>query len=284
MGDALLGDTPSTNSNPGVGAGTDWRNTSSGVSNIETSGGAKWAINFPTDIVGRAGIAQYTKISTYQTFQRYSTENGGSIENKNFLGAMMLPLPRELNSSYRSDWQTLDLGFVGATRTGSFQSITAGEAIKAIASDSDFAGLLAAKNVLSMKNPYRVLEWRGPQQRTFSFTWDLNPNSHDEAKKMQEVVKTFKVNMHTRTAAYGENDSIMLQQPPLWTLEFMRKTDNKENDFLFKVGHSALTSLDIEYTPHGHAFHFDGAPLGIKIHAQFTETLILTQQDFNQNY
>lgn len=250
--------------------------------------GPNVSVTFPELVNNVSWIPQYTYITAFDTFQRYRSKADTTSDEKKSdpFVVLSLPLPRELNVAYRSDWQTLDLGNVEGFRSGSV-SIDDWKTLAAEGGTTTVSNFLKGAGLMSMANPYRVLDWRGPQQRVFAFSWDLNPTSASESEDLNKVIWAFKKYMHTASAAYPtDGGSASLRQPPLWNLTFVDRGDNNHsgNKFLFKVADAALTNLEVEYTPRGHAWHNNNAPLGVRIHTTWTETTILTQNDFGKNY
>ena len=244
-------------------------------------------LSFPTNVEGLNNIPQYTYITARRVKQRYTSSNSSSIpsEQQEPLATLLIPLPRELSSSYRSDWQTLDLGLVEAVRTGTATNDVLNTVLKLAEQQgtSPAEKYIQATN-LNMLNPYRVLEWRGPQQRTFHFTWELIPKSKNDSFTIMSICDVFKTLMHTPTVAYGASTQPTLKQPPIWNMKFCVSNSTDQNPYLFEVLDSAMTNLQVDYTPYGLAFHEGtNAPVGVRISADFTETIILTQQDFTTN-
>lgn len=259
--------------------------TTENISSIEYLKG-DGNVRFPTNIENNNNIYQFVHITASKYQQRYprNADVVQTNENKETAVTMFLPLPREINNSYRSDWQTLDLGMTEAGRNAIKNGNVTVRDVKAFVnamSEGSMIGNISKAEFLEMVNPYRVMEWRGPQQRTFSFTWDLKPLNNEDSDSIQRILWNFKRCMHTTSPVYSQ---FSLQQPYLWNMKFCIKNENSENPFLFKVRDAALTSLDIENTPHGHAFHYDGSPVGVRIHASFTETLVLSASDFGDTW
>jgi len=105
-------------------------------------------------------------------------------------------------------------------------------------------------------------------------------------------------------------------QPPLWNIKFVDGKDqvatiqntngitdpqipglnvsnvgNVGNKYLFQLKDCAITSFDVDYTSKGSSFHGpdasgngNHAPTNVKLTISFTETAILTQEDFEATY
>lgn len=260
-----------------------------------TSGGGR--VSFPASCATSATpFTQYTLLIPYTVKSKYnsSTEPATSADSEQQspgLYYINIPLPRELQTGYRSEWQTMDLDLIGAAMDSGLGGVIEGIQGGITSSDTMIGKFLWAEGLKTIGNPYRSLEWKGPQQRSFSFTWDLNPTSAEDSDSLNEVIWAFKKYMHTPDAVYGSGK---LYQPPLWKIMFKLKTggttgsdgdENGQNYNLFKLNFCALTSLDVDYTPRGHAFHKGtNAPLSARITAQFTEAIVLGGPDFGNSY
>lgn len=59
---------------------------------------------------------------------------------------------------------------------------------------------------------------------------------------------------------------------------------NKTNKSLIKTKKCVLNSVAIDYTPGGYVTHSDGNPAQVSLQLNFTETSILSRQDYNGSY
>ena len=156
------------------------------------------------------------------------------------------------------------------------------------------------------------MQWKGPDFRTFNFTFDLVSSSAEEAETLNKIIWWFKKYVHTPSKAL---DGVMVQ-PPLWNIKFVDGKDqvatiqntngitdpqipglnvsnvgNVGNKYLFQLKDCAITSFDVDYTSKGSSFHGpdasgngNHAPTNVKLTISFTETAILTQEDFEATY
>jgi len=137
-------------------------------------------------------------------------------------------------------------------------------------------------------NPMKLLNWNAPDFRSFSFSWELVPSSGKEAEELNQIIYWLKRYIHTPSSSTDTT----LDYPPLWDINFMDATTTaQENKFLFKLKECAITNIAVDYTAKGNVFHRTGkdglghhAPNGVKLTVAFTETKILTQNDFGDSY
>ncbi len=251
-------------------------------------------LQFPINLTNRADVTQYTYFAARDKATNYNTID----ETSKFLGQVYLPLPRELIATYKSTWETRDLGLLGAVQSG--WSGAAGNTFKNLARKFTNGAPVLKDLILDkiIPNPYKYVQWKGPEFRTFTFTYDLVATSGLEAEKLNEIIWTFKKYVHTSSSAYEGS----MRQPPLWNILFADKTNESSNaitgatqwpgnKFLFQLKDCAITSFEVDYTTKGNVFHRQGldgqgfhAPNGVKLTFQFTETMVLTQKDYGNTY
>lgn len=274
---------------------------------VKISSGGNEYIQFPSDLLNRKDIGQYTYLSCKDTKFDWQGKS-----KKTVLGAVYLPLPKELNVDYKSNWSSAD-GGAGTLYIDSIKGIS--EAFKtgslnaAINPMSETAGYMGAKKIAEaagavgarealenqlgrVLNPMKLLNWQTPDFRSFSFTWDLVPTAGQEAEDLNQIIYWLKRYIHTPSAP----SEITLQYPPLWDIHFVDSSAGSINDgignkFLFTTKECAITNISVDYTSKGNVFHRTGtdgkghhAPNGIRLSIQFTETSILTQSDFGTAY
>lgn len=253
-------------------------------------------LQFPINLTNRADVTQYTYFAARDKATNYNTID----ETAKFLGQIYLPLPRELIATYKSNWETKDLGIFGAHGDGESFLGQIGNAGKNLGSKIT-NNMPIVKDWMrdqSIPNPYKYVQWKGPEFRTFTFTYDLVATSGLEAEKLNEIIWTFKKYVHTSSSAYDGS----MRQPPLWNILFADKTNESSNaitgattwpgnKFLFQLKDCAITSFEVDYTTKGNVFHRQGldgqgfhAPNGVKLTFQFTETMVLTQKDYGDTY
>jgi hypothetical protein len=259
-------------------------------------------IEFPSSLLSRSDVSQYTY------FKCYAEEQPGWETNKKItnLGSVFLPLPRDLSSSYKSGWSSAE-GGVAATIPDTAENISNAEGIRAkfqagIGGTGEYAGKSMVHGAMGVggpayehftketMNPMNLLNWKAPDFRSFSFNWLLVPNSAEEAETLNEILYWMKRYIHTPSAP----DSATLKYPPLWDIKFVDSTginSKKGNKFLFETKKCAITDITIDYNSIGNAYHRankDGlghhAPNGIKLTVSFTETVIITQNDYKSSY
>lgn len=243
--------------------------------------------HFPENLFGRNDITQFTSFSAYDLGFADPSQNVKGY-NKNIIGSIFLPLPKEMRVSYDSSWSHA-AGGLGEIARGSIkagvdtESILAGsqEAISNVAGyqmskliDLNNIGQMLTKQVV---NPMAVALWQAPEFRKFTFTWDFVPISATDSEKMRKVIFYFKKLVHTPSSS----SSMGLKTPPIWDIKFMDKTKSEGNKHLFQLKDFAITNVSIDYYAKGSIFHRDDhAPNGVTLSLDLMETSVLTQADF----
>lgn len=283
------------------------------VNNLKkiNSGGNEY-IQFPSDLLGRKDISQYT----YLSCKDHKFDWKGTSKKTN-LGAIYLPLPKELNANYKSNWTSADGGALGrsagqsairALKTGNIASDALG--MGAIEQTAEYrvgkklldmgggvadklggeGGRTAMEHALGqVVNPMKLLNWNAPDFRTFSFSWELMPMSGSESDDLNQIIYWLKRYIHTPS----NRQAVTLDYPPLWDIHFVDAYAAKGvgNKYLFTTKECAITDISVDYTAKGKAFHRVGkdgkgfhAPNGVTLSISFSETTILTQEDFGTTY
>lgn len=259
-------------------------------------------IQFPKNLFERNDITQYIYFSAYEV--EFMGDNA-KVYDKTSLGQIYLPLPKSLQVSYKSNWQSANAGGTEAARKAfagegdvNVGDVAIYSALKA--ADEELGGAQAAFSKMAI-NPMKIIQWESPDFRQFSFTWELVPTSGADAEAMNKVLYYFKKLIQSPPPADAYR-AYALRQPPLWNIKIADKLNQQTtnvngqnvwagNRFLFQLKDCAITNVDIDFLDKGAVFHRKGvdglgehAPNGVRLTIGFTETSILTQEDFQDNY
>ena len=257
-------------------------------------------LQFPLDLTTRSDMAQYTYLAAFDKYTDYNVVSDYS----NPLGQIYLPLPKELMSNYQSNWEAEDSGVAGAA--ADMEGSDFMNYLKILAThggDTNVQRFFKRTGVTVdgkhiIPNPFKYVQWKGPELRRFDFTFDCVPHSGAEADVLNEIIWTLKKYVHTpTTTAFGA----ALEQPPIWNIKFADR-DNMEvnsagtkvwpgNKYLFQLKNFAINNVRVDYTKFGNVFHnVDSkgaghhAPNGVEITLSMIETEILIQKDFEDTY
>ena len=126
-------------------------------------------------------------------------------------------------------------------------------------------------------NPHLAVIFDGVNFRTHSFQYKFSPRSSGESNNVREIIKIFKKHMLPSLS----DGNAFFEYPD----EFKIKFNSKNENFLFKIGTSVLTDVQINYNPDGGSyFHQNGAPVSVSMQLSFTELDILTQAKIEEGY
>ena len=213
-------------------------------------------------------------------------------------------MPPEIQTSYTSDWNSQELGSIGAavdagmglTNIDSWDD--AKNALGVVANTLKDSGLrtltssieaitpLAAESTRrlaqsSFANPYMEVLFNGVQNRTFSFTFKMIPRNEQEQRTISNIVNEFK--FHRAPEIKYENQNNTMLFPSQFDIKFINR--GGENDWLFKISTCALTNFTVNYSPEGqYASREDGSPFATEITLEFTELEILTKDRIREGF
>ena len=136
--------------------------------------------------------------------------------------------------------------------------------------------------------PRMELMFEGVGRRNFSYTFMFIPKSVKEARIVEEIIYTFKENMHPE---YSNAETRREMNIPN-TFEISYMYQNKQNDFLNKISTCFLTSMNVQYgadrftayEPSSSRQVSGPPPQKSQITLNFSELEILSKQHIQQGY
>jgi hypothetical protein len=233
--------------------------------------------------------------------QRTSTEAlGPSLNLKNSLYQILLPMPQGISDSNMVDWGDDSLNPLAAGLVGGAQQAIAGDpekgfkditsAIKNVATSGNGQDLVtsyfaakaanslnanvSAEGLLSRSegkvlNPNMELLFKGVTLRSFNFSFNLAPRDETEAGSVKNIIRAFKKSMAARTSS-GAGAGLFIDSPNVFQLEY--KSGNKKHPFLHSFKPCALTNMAVDYTASGaYATYEDATPVHMKLTLSFQE-------------
>ena len=161
-------------------------------------------------------------------------------------------------------------------------------ASKMFASTLDKTGFVSASG--NSPNNYMALVYGGPNEfRQHAFAFKFFPRNPAETTIVQAIIEEFKRGTLPRmsssvTGATGKNLlDPYFKSPRQHTIKFMKggKTGGgNQNTYLFTIGRSVITNMEINYDPQGSVgFHDDGSPVAIDLSLTFKEIAFQISQD-----
>lgn len=216
---------------------------------------------------------------------------------------ILLYLPHNVTEQYQAGWtsgsegifntlsETASDTFAGGFSLEAMQNFTSSVASKVGADSaalmSEGLGKLAAKGfnnpdlerAIMQKHggvavdPQFILLFTGVQARTFSFDFKLSPRNASEAQMISKIIRIFK--QWAAPATAGPKGQRHWDLPGLFHIEYWNSQQTH------KIKPCALTGISVNYTGSGtnHTF-YDGYPIQTDLTLTFTESELLTRQDF----
>lgn len=221
---------------------------------------------------------------------------GGKMarQQKRLSNAIALHIPNNLATRYSANWEAED--------TAAFQmaAVAGTEVVKALAtlgSKSNLTGAVGAiaTNLALSKgpqgaalsaasglaaNPKKENIFKNVDFRTFNFDYSFFPRNPNEAKKVNEIIKMFKLHMHPE---YKDSNGFLFIYPSEFDIFYYN--NGRENLNLHRHTSCVLCDMQVNYTPNSMFNSFDnGMPTQINISLTFKELSILTKKDIEDNF
>ena len=248
---------------------------------------------------------------------QYRDEKSGKLINS--LGSIILPIPQDISDTNSTGWgqDSLNIGAAYAMGLANdvikndsfFQGIldaikTAGGDVADLAQDGAtqnainsafgaaaanlFGANTSAAGVLARSsgqilNPNTELLFNGVKLRSFNFTFNLAPRSDDEARVIQQIVRTFKLNMAPTTGSGTGSEGrkltgLFLKSPNVFQLQYMKGA--QPHPYLNKFVVAALTNMQVNYTGSGtYMTYHDGMPVHMIMTLSFQELSPIYAED-----
>lgn len=143
-------------------------------------------------------------------------------------------------------------------------------------------------NFRNLRNPHMEFLFKGVNQRTFSFEFTFTPRSEDEAERIREILKIFKI--HSMPRIRDNVAGVFQEYPSEFDIKFISK--GQENEFINKISTCQLTNLSVNYTAAGvNSMHRDfggstkgQSPTNIQVTMEFTELEFMSSQRMEEGF
>lgn len=273
----------------------------------EEETGTGGSLQWPSDNEATSGLWMTFTRKEYSRPSRKENATATSVGN-----VVALPLPPSFASGYGAQWDNTDFSSldraVGSSLSSDFAKTLANAAsggnitsaqdaltsgfqslgdlknvktfAKAWATDFAFNSEAASKAgsfIGLARNPFQAFLYRGPNFRSFEFSYKLTAKNKSEAQTIQNIIKEFKLGM-TPNFEESMEDNIF-KYPDIYEL----KASN--SDKLFKIAECALTSFNVDYHGEGLPLYHEGKiPVSINISMAFQELRIIMREDILEGY
>ena len=228
-----------------------------------------------------------------------------------------------LQTSYKSDYETQQMGSLGAAAPAMTKAIrengglnvdafkdVMGAASAGLKSEGKKVGMLKAGATVGRKlqaegvkgmmerdqgavlNPYTVAAYKGPSDlRSHEFTFQMLPQNEAESKICTKIATAFKESMlpSHRGGDSQTAPSMLFGYPDEFEITF--KVDGKalpetSSNPLFKIGRSVLTACDLDFATESTALFFDNTqnPVSISMKLSFMELEVLHRGKISKGF
>lgn len=127
-------------------------------------------------------------------------------------------------------------------------------------------------------NPKKEQIFRGVDFRNFTFDYQFYPRSAEEARNVQNIIKTLKYHMHPE---FKDTTNFLYIYPSEFDIVYYQGAT--ENPNLHRHTSCVLTNMNVNYTPNGQFTTFaDGMPTQINLTLTFKELALLTKDKIKE--
>jgi hypothetical protein len=149
-------------------------------------------------------------------------------------------------------------------------------------------GFLSAAHGIAVNN-HLALTYRGVSKfREHQFAFNFFPKNKDDAKTVRDILKDLRNGMLPRMS--GPGGAVMqagnrltapfFNSPRHWTIDFHVPHLTEKLDFLFKIGKSVITAMDVNHDPNSTvSLHSDGSPVQTVVSLTFQEIEIQVNEE-----
>jgi hypothetical protein len=233
--------------------------------------------NYPPSLGNEVSQGQhYMMINSYESLNAITS--GATL-----ISSVGLYIPAgSLKTSFKGDYTPKEGGATTARLSGGEIAAAGVDGIVQKATALlDKTGFMSAGG--KSPNNYMALVYKGPSEfRSHSFAFKFFPKTSTESDTVQDILSIFKKGTLPRMLTFTNKSSQSLRaayfkSPRHHEIIFYKggvggTGGGTENPYLFKIGKSVITGMDINYDPQSMVgFHEDGAPVGIDLSLTFQE-------------
>ena len=215
---------------------------------------------------------------------------------------IILPLPTELHDETSVSYQTQDMVGVGDALNRNWEGLAArsglnlaknlpGAAANFIGAGEIFPADAIATAIQQINgvatNPNTTVAFKGPELRTFAYSWLLQPRNVSESNKIQTVIKYIK---SRALPANSLKDQVsILDYPSLCQVNFYPwDSGGGDNDWgwsensIIRYKKCFISSVNVDYTPSNVPAFFQGSklPVAIRLSLGFSEIEFMLANDW----
>lgn len=239
------------------------------------------------------------------------TDKAGNTINigakvKRTADAIILYTPNQMRQSYSAGYeQFTNASIVGSALFGLANANNVSEAMGVLGDTGKnilgeigrgaigaFAQTVGAEGAMSaidkargkIQNPRTEILFQSMGMRRHEFNYLFSPRNRNEAQKIEDIIRLFKMHMHPAVQTENDKTGNYLILPSEFDIEFYYK--DKENNHVPKILTCVLEDMSVDYTPNSLWSTFDGDPFPthISLHMQFKELEPLTAQHIKEGF
>ena len=237
-------------------------------------------------------------------FDGYAFNRGLSTGKHTVDIALYIP-PDALQTSYKSDYTTVDMGQIGGRALAAAQKAGGGANLKDVLAAQakslvSEAGITAAlrkkagekgmtimaQTSGSVLSPYLVAAYKGPtDMREHKFTFKFNPHAVEESMVVTAIINEFKSAMLPQTGG-GDNKtspSGTFGYPDEFKITYYidgKELPSNSTNPMFNIGRSVLKACDVDYATESVPLFFEGTqfPVSAQMSLTFMELEVMTRE------
>ena len=263
-----------------------------------------------------AGLGVHCTLMRFFEY-RYGGTSGSTEAN---LTNIVLPLPRQIQDSFKINIAGDELGILGAgaaqaaSDPGSIDNIAksfGANTVEALTGLSDVATLQSALAVSATAaqffakaaaakiapdivngisagrgtaiNPFATLVFKGVDLKIHSLEWLLSPESESESRTLKDIIRTLQRMVLPKVeSAIGFESTITAVDRGIMRYPAMVDIyfQGIDMNYYFKFKTSMISQLNVDYTPNGIAINKGGRPSAIRLTMTLNEAYIHTSDDY----
>lgn len=257
-------------------------------------------LTYPPDL----GNKKFYVRMDFKKYTRPSPELRGEIDT---LHSICLPLPTQLEDSYKIDYSDYDGGIAATVMNSSAGAISPAAPIRFISNMvSPMLGgegrnivNIASQNLAAALNPNKSILFNSPDFKRYTLSWIFAPNNAKESQIVRKLIRKIKgssLPTYAKTRDKDGNiakdynifnypDMVKVYLYPWASLDALKRQGFQGVPEMFQTKHCVIDSININYSPENNiSFFADGAnsPTFISFTINLLEIELFTGEDFGR--
>ena len=244
------------------------------------------SLRFPLDLLGvNSDSNSYFMSLKFVKYEKRAIGDRKSIIDK---GNIYLPIPNQLNDTYKINYSDAELGpMLGSfveSETSTRSSIETrgygGEGILAHPTtllSSELKNAVSAVSGMAI-NPFLTVVFKNPSFKIHSFAWKFMPKNEKETDELTKIITAIKYHMHPGLLS---SSGVIFEYPEMLLI---RLYPDDKHTYTFKP--CVVTGLSMNYASSGGPSFFNsisGAPTAVEMKIELQEIEYFTKLDYLPN-